>query len=239
MENFIIKSVVVDTLNAIQNLEYMKTLKKKGKAAFDDWTDYGVDIYLFIQSLIELGFEIVLVLGKEGAGKSYGIKGLTPGEYVWFNTDHKNPTFSRDARHKQLYGNKNEAGPLMRLSESYDDIINSCRAMNKGVSTPEYTIQLSKTPVAFLIGHTEEYKGTEGDIKTRLKVLGKLATKMQLEGLVEHCYIADMRIENGRPKGYLRTQNSGYDTARSPEGMFNDLYIPSDFSLILKGIENY
>ena len=239
MENFVIKSVIVDTLNAIQNLEYMRTLKKKGKAAFDDWTDYGVDIYLFIQELIGLGFEIVLVLGKEGAGKSYGIKGLTPGEYVWFNTDHKNPTFSRDVRHKQLYGNKNEPGPLMRLSESYNEIISACAAIKKGVSSPDFSLQLAKNPVAFLLGHTEEYKSSEGEIKTRLKVLGKLATKMQLEGLVEHCYMAEMRIENGKPRGYLRTQNSGNDTARSPEGMFSDLFIPSDFSLILNGIENY
>lgn len=239
MQEYIIDAIIVDTLNAIQNGLYAKVLEKKGKANFDDWTDYGVDIYLFMKDLINFGFEVVLVLGKEATGKSYGIKGLTPGSYIWFNTDMKNPTFARSPEHKALYGYKTSPGPMMRLPDNYGDIIKACAALKSGVSTPDLSMKLSERPVAFLIGHTEEYKAPDGEIKTRLKTLGRLASKMQLEGLVEHCYMAEMRIENGKPKSYLRTQNSGNDTARSPEGMFNDLFIPSDFSLIVNGILNY
>ena len=63
MQEYIIDAIIVDTLNAIQNGLYAKVLEKKGKANFDDWTDYGVDIYLFMKDLINFGFEVVLVLG--------------------------------------------------------------------------------------------------------------------------------------------------------------------------------
>ncbi|HMT02448.1 MAG TPA: hypothetical protein PKD00_03945 [Burkholderiales bacterium] len=234
--------IVVDTLNAIQNNLYAETLRKKGKAAFDDWTDYGVDIYLFMEDLKKMGFETVLVLGKEGSGKSFGMKTLAPGSFVWFNADMKNFTFKTTGDKelaKRLYGSKQSPGILQRQPTKYADIIKDCKMLQSGITVEDETFVMGEHPVAFLIGHTEEYKASEGEIKTRLKVLGKLATKMQIEGGVEHCYYSEMVIEGGKVKGRFRTQNSGSDTARSPEGMFEDLYIPNDYSLIFNAIRNY
>lgn len=243
MQEFKIRSVVIDTLNEIQNAQYGALLKKRGKASFDDWTDYGVDIYLFIKELIALGFEIVLILGKEGSGKSFGMKTLEPGTYVWYNADSKNPTFKRSDDHKLLYGYKPNSysgpGPLMKTPTTYNEIISSIKEVANGVKTPNFSLKLQDKPIAFLLGHTEEYKTSDGEIMTRLKVLGKLATKMNITGLFEHTYVSEMSIENGKPVGRFRVQNSGTDSARAPEGMYDSVYIPNDFNYIINAIDNY
>lgn len=58
-----IRSIVIDTLTGIQNEEYMS---KSGKPGFDQWTDFGKDIWKLITFLQESGFEIILVLGEPG-----------------------------------------------------------------------------------------------------------------------------------------------------------------------------
>ena len=244
MKEFKIKSIVVDTVNEIQNAQYGALLKKKGKANFEDWTDYGVDLYMFMKDLISLGFEVVLVIGKEGSGKSFGMKTLVPGTYIWYNSDSKNPTFKRDDEHKLIYGSKPDAkgvgpGPLMKVPKSYDEIIASLRGVQAGVKTPDFTITLEPKPIAFLLGHTEEYRGPEGEVMQRLKVLGRLATKMNVAGLFEHTYVSEMTIQNGKPNGRFRVQNNGTDSARSPEGMYDGIYIPNDYNFIINSIDNY
>ena len=78
MDNILLKSVVLDTINIIQNRELIAKYVKSGKPKQDDWNDYGVDISNFIMQLKAEGFTIVLVLGEEARGKSYDIKKLTP-----------------------------------------------------------------------------------------------------------------------------------------------------------------
>lgn len=234
---YTIKSIVIDTLNAIQNAQYAKLLEKKGKATHDDWTDYGVDIYLFMERLKELGFENILILGKEGSGKSYGMKTLAPGEYVWYNADKKNPTFTRTPEHFKLYGTKTNPGLLMKLPTDYDEIVKSATDLKKGITTPNFSIKLDKAPVAFIIGHTEEYRNSNGGMNQRLRVLGKLATKMQIEGQVEQCFYSEVSIEDNKPKGYFRTAGDGNDTCRTSEGLFSSIRIPNDFQNILNSLE--
>ena len=89
-----IQTICVDTINAIQNNQYMGMLNKNTMVTRDKWKDFGVDIYSFmVADLQRLGFEVVLILGREGTGKSFGIKNLEPETNIWFNTDKKNPTF--------------------------------------------------------------------------------------------------------------------------------------------------
>lgn len=68
METLRIKSIIIDTLNNVQNTEMVRVLKEK-KTTFDDWRDWGVDISFLMYRLQELGFETLLVLGFEGSGK--------------------------------------------------------------------------------------------------------------------------------------------------------------------------
>ena len=127
-----IQSICVDTVNAIQNNQYMGMLDKKTMVTRDKWRDFGVDIYMFMDKLKAMGFEIVLVLGYEGSGKSYGIKHLEPGTNLWFNSDGKNPTFKNiefggeKFKPREVYGTKQKPTKFMVVPESYAEIISLC-----------------------------------------------------------------------------------------------------------------
>lgn len=41
METLRIKSIIIDTLNNVQNTEMVRVLKEK-KTTFDDWRDWGL-----------------------------------------------------------------------------------------------------------------------------------------------------------------------------------------------------
>ena len=58
-----IRSIVIDTLTGIQNEEYMTASKKPN---YDQWRDYGTDIWQLISFLQNAMFEIVLILGEPG-----------------------------------------------------------------------------------------------------------------------------------------------------------------------------
>ena len=48
------RTVVIDTINQIQNDLYVQLLNNKSKATFDDWKDFGIeilDLYSFIKSI--------------------------------------------------------------------------------------------------------------------------------------------------------------------------------------------
>lgn len=234
-----IQTICVDTLNAIQNNQYMAMLDKKTMVTRDKWKDFGVDIYAFmVEDLQRLGFEVVLVLGYEGFGKSYGIKFLEPETNIWFNADRKNPTF-KDVEFgdtkvgaRELYGTKNNPTKFMPMPKTYKDITTYIEGIKQGGL-------LAETPVAFLIGHIEDYKASEGEYRQRLKMLGNLASKMNIEGSVEYCLYANI-IRNGQNIQYkLDTKNSGSNTARASEGAFDSKYIDNNFNTVYQAIINY
>jgi hypothetical protein len=216
----LIQSICVDTLTGIQSEAYMRD---KRKAGHDKWKDYGQAIYTFISDLQILGFEIVLILGDPGTGKSSGMRTLSPKSNIWYNADNKNPVWTGG---KAEYGRKNKPiSPYHIIPKSYKEIVNHIQfGLKKGM--------FSDDRVAFLTGHTEIHK--EGnDSKIRLKTLGKLATNMQLEGKLETVLYAKVEKEDDGTRNYiLETQNDGFNTARSPMGMFEEK-IPNDYKLVL------
>lgn len=233
-----IQTIVVDTLNQIQNNQYMAMLDEKKMVTRDKWKDFGVDIYMFMERLKDLGFEVVLVLGKEGTGKSYGIRYLEPGTNIWFNADKKNPTFKSISfgedhyKPREIYGTKREPTKFMPIPRTYSEIIAYVNEIKKGG-------MLADAPVAFLVGHLEEYKAPEGEIKERLKTLGALATNMNIEGGVEYCLYSTV-IANGDKVEYkFDTMNSGYNSARASEDAFESRYIDNNFHKIYEAIRDY
>ena len=233
-----IGSICVDTVNAIQNNQYMNMLDKKTMVTRDKWKDFGVDIYMFMDKLKERGFEVVLVLGYEGSGKSYGIKYLEPGTNIWFNADGKNPTFKRiehggkTYKPKEVYGTKNKPTRFMTTPETFHDIIEYVDQVKDGGL-------LSDAPVAFLIGHIEEYRTGDDEIRQRLKTLGSLASKMNIEGSVEYCLYSKITPQGDKVEFKLDTINSGTNTARSSEEAFTSRYIDNNFHTVLDAINNY
>ena len=220
-----IKTVCIDTLTSIQENAMSAAQKKPG---FDEWFDWGVEIHHFQTLLQELGFVNVLVIGDPGVGKSSGMKTLEPGSNIWYNADLKNPTWKGG---KEEYGTKNNPkAPFHVLPKKYDTIIAHIKALkDKGY--------LADEPVAFIAGHVESYKlGKEN--RSRLKTLGKLANKMQIEGKLEIVLYAKAIKENGPVQYILETQNDGSNTARSNEEMLPEV-IPNDYKLVRDAILNY
>lgn len=181
-----------------------------------------------MSELQNLGFEIVLILGEPGTGKSSGMRTLPHNTNIWYNADNKNPVWEGG---REEYGKKtNPRTPYHLIPKSYKEIITDIKeGIKAGVFENER--------IAFVTGHTETYK-VGNDTKERLKTLGKMATKMQLEGKMETVLYSRVEMEAGKPVFLLETQNNGSNTARSHQNMF-DGKIPNDYNMIVQKLLTY
>lgn len=215
-----IRSICVDTLTGIQNEEYMRDKKKVGH---DKWKDYGQDIYIFMGDLQRLGFELILILGEPGTGKSSGMRTLLPNTNIWYNADNKNPVWTGGVKE---YGKKNNPRPNFHLiPTTYAEIIGH---INGGLQAGAF----ESDRYAFITGHIETFK-SGNETMQRLKVLGNLATKMQLEGKLETVLYSGVEKSGSDTMYFLETQNNGFNTARSPMGLFEPK-IDNDYQFILE-----
>lgn len=234
-----VKMIVIDTVNAIQNNQYMDMLDRNTMVTREKWKDFSVDIYMFmVEDLQKLGFETVMILGYEGSGKSFGARYAKPGSLMWYNCDRKNPTFKtieygeESFNAKEIYGTKKNPTRLMALPNTYDEITKHIKMLDsKGV--------LAEDRVAFILGHIEDYKSEGGEIRQKLKMLGNLSSKMNIEGSLENCLYTKVTRLGDKIEYKLDTQNSGSNTGRSLHGAFESRYIDNNFEVIYNAIMNY
>lgn len=220
-----IRTVCIDTLTGIQNEIWMTDQKK---ASHDKWADMGKGIWQLISDLQDRGFEIILILGEPGTGKSTGMRHLPHDTNIWFNADNKNPVWEGG---KEEYGKKlTPRMPYHLVPKSYSDIIEHIDEVNRRGMFEEERY-------AILTGHVEDYK-TGNDNKKRLKTLGNLATKMQLEGRLETVLYSDVRREGEKTHYVLLTENDGVNTARSPQGLFEPV-IENDYNFVVNKLLTY
>ncbi len=219
-----IRSICIDTLTAIQTNQWMEDKRKPGH---DEWFDYGKKIYEHVHDLQELGFEIIMILGEPGTGKSSGMRTLPSKSNIWYNADEKNPVWEGG---KLEYGKKTSPTQYHFIPKSYKAIIDHINVVLKagGFEAERY---------AFVLGHIETFKsGNEN--KERLKTLGKVATKMQIEGKMETVMYSKVEIEGGKPNYILETQNNGYNTARSHQNMFEGKIL-NDYGLVIEKLMQF
>lgn len=220
-----VRTICVDTLTGIQNELWMTDSKK---ASHDKWADMGKGIWQLISDLQDRGFEIILILGSPGTGKSTGMRTLPHDTNIWFNADNKNPVWEGG---KEEYGKKlNPRLPFHLIPKSYKDIIDHIDlGLSKGMFEDDR--------YAILTGHTEDYKSGNDNFK-RLKVLGNLATKMQLEGRLETVLYSNVRRDGNKTEYVLETENDGLNTARSPMGLFEPV-IDNDYHAVITKLLSY
>ena len=220
-----ISTICIDTLTQIQENQFMLDKKKPGH---DKWKDYSQDIYRFIIDLQELGFEIALVVGPPGVGKSTGMRDLPSKTNIWYNADNKNPVWQGG---RAEYGKKsNPIAPYHVIPKSYKEIIDHIKV---GLENNMF----EEDRFAIITGHTETYK--EGiETRIRLKTLGNLANKMQIEGKLETVFYANVEKEGNDLNYILETQNNGYNTARSPMGLFEGK-IENNYNTIIEKLKTY
>ena len=181
-----------------------------------------------MSTLQRLGFETILILGEPGTGKSTGMRTLTPKTNIWFNADNKNPVWEGG---KEEYGTKrNPNVPYHIIPKTYGDIT--------GVLETAIEQDLfEEDRFAILTGHLENYK-SGNDQRMRLKTLGNMATDMQLEGKLETVMYSKVEANPEGTKYLLETQNNGFNTARSPQGLFPEK-IDNDYQAVIDGLLNY
>lgn len=225
------RGAILDTIGGLQNSLFLEFLRSKNPT-MHDWKDFGVeilDLFEFIKSLDDT--IIVLVLGYEGTGKTVGGSYLNPDEFAWLNADGKPLTFF-GARQKYPVDNSKGNYKEVKDYETTKANIKALHAKRKG------------TFIVFVNGHIEDYKGEDQLIRQRLKVLGKMATKLGIEGLnVSHTYYTkiDASIPHTEAARYkLMVANSGMNTARSPQGYWSTAEIPNNYQKIVDRIlEDY
>lgn len=211
---------------------------------------------------------ITLILGQSGVGKSSSIRTLEPSETFIINVLGKPLPFkgANKAYRQQdftqgnlFFSDKSEfiISAIRYINNKRPDIKNlviddftyiminefMAKAREKGFDKFSIMAQnawaildeLAKCRsdlLCFVINHSEE-----GDDKiVRFKTIGKLTDKMSgfeaRATIVLHAFVIDGEYR-------FLTQNDGVHLAKSPLGMFADLYIPNDLQMIRGVIEEY
>lgn len=199
----------------------------------------------------------VIIYGRSGTGKSRSLKGFAPDEIYLVNVMGKPLPFRQQFRYVTASSDLakiqtglvrmttpaaviDDAGYLMteRFMQGhggkqadqfriYNDIADIMWGLMRLIQT-----QLPPDRIVYLMMHEDVSEYGE----SKLRTLGKLLDqKVCLEGLatiVLHSVIA--------PEGYkFRTQGSGQDVAKSPEGMFPELLIDNDLKAVDTAIRTY
>lgn len=196
-----------------------------------DWKDFGVEIYeLYRQIKVLEDTVMIQVLGYEGSGKTVGASRLDPSETVFLNADQKPLSFfGARAAYPTDNSKKNYKEPV-----TYDETLSAIKAIHG---------KRKGTFFVFINGHIEDFKSADtGQTRQRLKILGKQATKLGIEGLnFTHTYYTKVDQFITTDERYkLTTINSGLNTARSPQGYWKTGEIPNNYQLIVdRVLEDY
>jgi len=94
-------------------------------------------------------------------------------------------------------------------------------------------MQLPDDVIVYFLHHTETDSNTG---KLKAKTVGRMLDQyLTLEGCFDIVLLT--QVESGQH--YFVTQSDGYNTAKSPEGMFPDLKIPNDLAAVDKAIREF
>lgn len=196
------------------------------------------------------------ILGRSGSGKSYSMHNLK-GDHVvvikvldkpfpFRNTGIK--TFATDEWQRIIAGARKAVknGAKVIVVDDFQYILAN-EFMRRTAETGfqkftdigrqawEILTELIKLPNdvrVYVLSHTEE--GDGGVVK--MKTIGKmLDEKITLEGMVT--IVMRSLVVDG--ENYFSTRNSGYDTVKTPAGLFNDEFIPNDLAAVDSAITDY
>lgn len=91
-----------------------------------------------------------------------------------------------------------------------------------------------------ILTHSEEVTDASGVRKTKVKTVGKLVDNVvNLEGMFTVVLYTDVKkTSEGMEYGFL-TKNSGTNTGKSPDGMFEEDKIPNDLKFVFEQMDKY
>lgn len=91
--------------------------------------------------------------------------------------------------------------------------------------------ELPEDAIVYFMAHTE----TDANGKEKFKTVGKMTDSYSVEGMCT--IVLKTLVEDGHY--YFTTQTNGYDTVKSPMGMFAEMRIDNDLKAVDKEIREY
>jgi len=206
-----------------------------------------------------------LIVGSSGSGKSSSFRNLPPEKTVVLNTERKILPFRSFNKFKNIninrYKDYDKVIKELKKSEKYEYVvIDSLTALleisNKYCETvfSGYTIWSEYNSMVynilqdmkdlpqqvFITAIPEFFDDGQGNVKAFAKTKGK-EFKYSIEkefAVVLHTHMVE--DDEGNISDYqLDTKPSKHTSAKSPDGMFEERYIPNDVTLVDKAIHEY
>lgn len=198
----------------------------------------------------------VLIYGKSGSGKSRSLKNFGEDEIFLVNVERKFLPFRKKFKYVLKSDNVNliedklskmpvktaviddagyiltnrymrEKGQVKNAFETYDNIGNDFWGLFEFIKT-----SLPDDIIVYVIMHEE----TDDYNNTKLKMMGKLLEqKVCVEGMVTIC----LRCITDDTGHHFITNSNGNDISKSPEEMFESLYIDNDLKAVDTVIRAY
>jgi hypothetical protein len=92
----------------------------------------------------------------------------------------------------------------------------------------------------FVMGHPEVDIDAAGNKTVKFKTLGKMIDQyITIEGMFTVVLYTLLEKSGENMNYYFVTQNNGYNTGKSPKGMFSDLKIANDLEYVRKNMISY
>lgn len=198
----------------------------------------------------------VLIYGKSGSGKSRSLKNFGEDEIFLVNVERKFLPFRKKFKYVLKSDNVNliedklskmpvktaviddagyiltnrymrEKGQVKNTFETYDNIGNDFWGLFEFIKT-----SLPDDIIVYVVMHEE----TDDYNNTKLKMMGKLLEqKVCVEGMVTIC----LRCITDDTGHHFITNSNGNDISKSPEEMFESLYIDNDLKAVDTVIREY
>ncbi|WP_064591615.1 ATP-binding protein [Streptobacillus moniliformis] len=211
----------------------------------------------------------ILVIGESGSGKSTSIRNLNPEETFIIQVVNKPLPFPKFKDFYPLYNKETKKGnrvitsnyevivrilKILDMERKYKNIIiddstyliakqyleSNSKGYDKFNGLLESFYYLVKcienltneNLKIILLGHQKENENGKMTFKTIGKAIDEKITVEGLFSIVLNTEIKDRQY-------YFRTQNNGYNTSKSPMGMFENEYIENDLKMVIEQIDEY
>ena len=196
----------------------------------------------------------MLIIGETGSGKTYSLKNFNPAEVGIFSVEKGRLPFKGDfkvVKHATYNDiNKIFKDPKLKryvIDDSQYLLVNELFDRAKEVGYQKYTDmalsfrnlihdvnhRLPDDVIVYFLHHVETDSNTG---KVKAKTVGKMIDQyLTLEGCFD---IVLMAMTDGS-EHYFITQSDGYNTCKSPEGMFPDVKVANDLNAVDAAIRAY
>lgn len=196
----------------------------------------------------------VLIIGESGSGKSRSISGLKPDEVGIFSVEKGRLPIKGDYKVKPraTYKDINSIFREPKLKRYVIDdsqflMVNAMFDRAKEVGYQKFTDMavdfrnlvhnvnylLPDDVVVYFLHHTETDQNSG---KVKAKTVGRMIDQyLTLESLFDVVLLAEVDSDGH----HFVTQSDGFNTAKSPEGMFPSLKIPNDLGVVDAAIREF